>query len=106
MPSRLLLPVIEDGDAPSGLPPCPGLRGEPCRDYQPLANREAALGSGGGPSGDEYLPQAGRKCKAKAKKKRAKGKAKGKTAAKKKKHKKKRCAKKKRKRKKGKGKRR
>jgi hypothetical protein len=24
--------------APTGLPPCPGLRGEPCRDYQPFAN--------------------------------------------------------------------
>jgi hypothetical protein len=20
---------------PTGLPPCPGLRGEPCRDYRP-----------------------------------------------------------------------
>jgi hypothetical protein len=25
---------------PTGLPPCPGLRGEPCRTYQPLANRK------------------------------------------------------------------
>ncbi|MEA2213823.1 MAG: hypothetical protein QOF83_3771, partial [Solirubrobacteraceae bacterium] len=25
----------------TGLPPCPGLRGEPCRTYQPLANRRA-----------------------------------------------------------------
>jgi predicted acyl esterase len=26
-------------ERPSGLPPCPGLRGEPCRDYQPYTNR-------------------------------------------------------------------
>jgi uncharacterized protein len=36
--SRLLLPVVPDVSAPTGLPPCPGLRGEPCRDYQPSAN--------------------------------------------------------------------
>jgi hypothetical protein len=24
--------------APTPLPPCPGLRGEPCRPYVPLAN--------------------------------------------------------------------
>jgi predicted acyl esterase len=35
MPSRLILPVVPGGAAPTGLPPCPGLRGEPCRDYQP-----------------------------------------------------------------------
>src|SRR3954453_15412545 len=34
-PSRLLLPVVADVNVPTGLPPCPGLRGEPCRDYQP-----------------------------------------------------------------------
>jgi uncharacterized protein len=38
-PSRLLLPVVPGGSAPTGLPPCPGLRGEPCRDYQPFQNR-------------------------------------------------------------------
>jgi uncharacterized protein len=38
-PSRLLLPVVPGASAPTGLPPCPGLRGEPCRDYQPFANR-------------------------------------------------------------------
>jgi predicted acyl esterase len=38
MPSRLLLPVVPGGAAPTGLPPCPGLRGEPCRDHQPFAN--------------------------------------------------------------------
>jgi predicted acyl esterase len=34
-PSRLLLPVVPGVNVPTGLPPCPGLRGEPCRDYQP-----------------------------------------------------------------------
>jgi predicted acyl esterase len=35
MPSSLLLPVVPGVSVPTGLPPCPGLRGEPCRDYQP-----------------------------------------------------------------------
>jgi hypothetical protein len=26
---------------PTGLPPCPGLRAEPCRDYQQYKNRAA-----------------------------------------------------------------
>ena len=26
-------------DVPTALPPCPGLRGEPCRAYQPVVNR-------------------------------------------------------------------
>ncbi len=39
MPSHLLLPVVSGTPVPSDLPPCPGLRGEPCRDYQPYANR-------------------------------------------------------------------
>jgi predicted acyl esterase len=39
--SRLTLPVVPGVGAPTGLPPCPGLRGEPCRDYQPIANRSA-----------------------------------------------------------------
>jgi hypothetical protein len=38
MPSRLVLPVVPGVSAPTGLPPCPGLRGEPCRDYRPFAN--------------------------------------------------------------------
>jgi hypothetical protein len=42
MPSKLLLPVVPGVSVPTGLPPCPGLRGEPCRDYQPLVNRTAA----------------------------------------------------------------
>ncbi len=33
--SRLTLPVVPGVNVPTGLPPCPGLRGEPCRDYQP-----------------------------------------------------------------------
>jgi uncharacterized protein len=30
-PSRLILPVVGGVDVPTGLPPCSGLRGEPCR---------------------------------------------------------------------------
>jgi predicted acyl esterase len=41
MRSTLTLPVIPGVDVPAGLPPCPGLRAEPCRGYQPLANRTA-----------------------------------------------------------------
>ena len=43
MPSRLVLPVVPALTAPTGLPPCPGLRGEPCRDYEPFVNRERPL---------------------------------------------------------------
>ncbi len=39
MPSKLTLPVIPGVSAPTALPPCPGLRGEPCRSYKPLPNR-------------------------------------------------------------------
>jgi uncharacterized protein len=39
MPSSLILPVVPSVSVPTGLPPCPGLRGEPCRDYQPYVNR-------------------------------------------------------------------
>ena len=39
MPSRLTLPVVPRVGIPTGLPPCPGLRGEPCRDYAPFTNR-------------------------------------------------------------------
>ncbi len=45
MPSRLILPVVPGVSVPSGLPPCPGLRGEPCRAYQPFVNRTARLSS-------------------------------------------------------------
>jgi predicted acyl esterase len=41
MPSRLILPVVPGLAVPTGVPPCPGLRGEPCRNYQPLVNRPA-----------------------------------------------------------------
>ncbi|MDX2166549.1 MAG: CocE/NonD family hydrolase [Deltaproteobacteria bacterium] len=32
-PSRVVLPVVPNVDVPTGLPPCPGLRGQPCRPY-------------------------------------------------------------------------
>jgi uncharacterized protein len=38
-PSSLILPVVSGVSVPTGLPPCPGLRGEPCRDYQPYVNQ-------------------------------------------------------------------
>ncbi|HEY8514548.1 MAG TPA: CocE/NonD family hydrolase [Candidatus Binatia bacterium] len=37
-PSRLVLPVVPSVQAPPELPPCPGLRGQPCRVYVPAAN--------------------------------------------------------------------
>jgi hypothetical protein len=37
-PSRLVLPVVTGVPDQPGLPPCPGLRGEPCRDYVPFTN--------------------------------------------------------------------
>jgi predicted acyl esterase len=40
-PSNLLLPVVPGVGVPTGLPPCPGLRGEPCRGYQALVNQPA-----------------------------------------------------------------
>jgi hypothetical protein len=33
MPSSLILPVVPGVNVPSGLPPCPSLRNEPCRPY-------------------------------------------------------------------------
>jgi uncharacterized protein len=41
MPSKLVLPIVPGVDVPTGLPPCPGMRGEPCRDYQAYANQPA-----------------------------------------------------------------
>ena len=32
---------------PTGLPPCPGLRGEPCRDYVPFTNHESRCARAG-----------------------------------------------------------
>jgi uncharacterized protein len=39
MPSSLTLPVIPNVAVPTELPPCPGLRAQPCRDYKPFVNR-------------------------------------------------------------------
>jgi uncharacterized protein len=39
MPSRIILPVVPGVTVPTGYPPCPGLRGEPCRRYKPLVSR-------------------------------------------------------------------
>lgn len=36
-PSRVILPVVDGVAVPTGLPPCPGLRGEPCRAYAPTS---------------------------------------------------------------------
>ena len=48
-PSSLTLPVVPGVDVPTELPPCPGLRGQPCRDY--AADREpqglSPVGAGG-----------------------------------------------------------
>jgi hypothetical protein len=41
MPSRLVLPLVGGVGVPSGPPPCPGLRGEPCRDFAPFTNQAA-----------------------------------------------------------------
>jgi predicted acyl esterase len=43
-PSRLILPVVPGINVPTGLPPCPGLRGEPCRPYVASANVSRPLG--------------------------------------------------------------
>ncbi len=37
--SRLVLPVTPGVGVPTGYPDCPGLRGEPCRDYEPTPNK-------------------------------------------------------------------
>jgi uncharacterized protein len=42
--SRLVLPVVPGVKVPTGLPPCPGLRGEPCRVYKAYTNHSVALG--------------------------------------------------------------
>ncbi|HYH57795.1 MAG TPA: CocE/NonD family hydrolase [Thermoleophilaceae bacterium] len=39
--SRLTLPVVPGVEVPAGLPPCPSLRAQPCRDYESLANEPA-----------------------------------------------------------------
>jgi uncharacterized protein len=39
MPSSLILPMVPGVSVPTGLPPCPSLRNEPCRPYVALVNR-------------------------------------------------------------------
>jgi hypothetical protein len=43
MPSRLILPIVPGVRVPTGLPPCPGLRGEPCRRYRPYHDTTVSL---------------------------------------------------------------
>ena len=43
MASRLILPSVAGVRVPTGLPPCPGLRGEPCRRYRRYRNTSVAL---------------------------------------------------------------
>lgn len=38
-PSSLVLPVIPGMTAPTPLPPCPGLRNQPCREYVAIVNQ-------------------------------------------------------------------
>jgi hypothetical protein len=42
MPSSLILPVVPGAAVPTPLPPCPSLRNEPCRQYQPIVNALAS----------------------------------------------------------------
>jgi hypothetical protein len=39
MPSSLILPVVPGVSVPTGVPPCPSLRNEPCRPYVAIVNR-------------------------------------------------------------------
>ncbi len=41
-PSKVVLPVVSGVDVSTPLPDCGTLRGQPCRDYQPLENRSAS----------------------------------------------------------------
>jgi hypothetical protein len=72
MPSRLVLPVVPGAAAPTGLPPCPGLRGEPCRDYQPFTNATASLGDALGSTAGSTAGSTGKRARKKCKKKRTK----------------------------------
>jgi len=38
-PSSVALPLLAGETVPTPLPPCPSLRGQPCRDYAPFVNR-------------------------------------------------------------------
>ncbi len=40
-PSKVVLPRLLGVTAPAGLPPCPSLRGQPCRAYRPYTNSPA-----------------------------------------------------------------
>jgi hypothetical protein len=51
MPSRLVLPQVPGVTVPAQLPPCPGLRGEPCRDYVPFQNDTSVLDGYARPKG-------------------------------------------------------
>jgi uncharacterized protein len=42
-PSSLTLPVIPGVQVPTGLPPCPSLRNEPCRTYVPFVNQTSTI---------------------------------------------------------------
>ena len=42
MPSSLVLPVVPGVAVPTGMPPCPSLRNEPCRAYQAIADPASA----------------------------------------------------------------
>jgi predicted acyl esterase len=44
MPSSLVLPVVPGVSVPTPLPPCPSLRNEPCRTYQPYTDLSAPVG--------------------------------------------------------------
>jgi uncharacterized protein len=68
MPSRLALPVVPGVSTSTGLPPCPGLRGQPCRDYQAFSNQAASLtpNTGSSPGAQVVAPGVGagkKKCK-------------------------------------------
>ncbi|HET9103822.1 MAG TPA: CocE/NonD family hydrolase [Solirubrobacteraceae bacterium] len=43
MPSSLILPVVPGVSIPTPLPPCPGLRNEPCRAFTPFTDRVAKV---------------------------------------------------------------
>jgi predicted acyl esterase len=43
MPSSLVLPVVPGVSVPTGYPPCPSLRNEPCRAYVRFTNRRASV---------------------------------------------------------------
>jgi hypothetical protein len=42
-PSSLVLPVVPGVTIPTALPPCPSLRNEPCRAYQPTIDQEVKV---------------------------------------------------------------